>query len=71
MRGDTNPRPTMFSYVDLDSRIPEHHPIRRIRAVVDKALEESAPWFDDMYATHGRPSIPPEMLIRASLLRIF
>ncbi len=71
MRGDINPQPTMFSYVDLESRIPEHHPIRKIRVVVDKALDEIAPWFDDMYATQGRPSIPPEMLIRASLLQIF
>ena len=71
MRGDVNPQSTMFSYVDLESRIPARHPIRKIRAVVDKALEEMAPWFDDMYATSGRPSIPPEMLIRASLLQIF
>ncbi len=71
MRGDINPQPNMFSYVDLESRIPKEHPIRKIRAVVDTALGEIAPWFDDMYATHGRPSIPPEMLIRASLLQIF
>jgi len=71
MRGDINPQPTMFSYVDLESRIPESHPIRKIRSILDEALDEIAPWFDEMYASTGRPSIPPEMLIRASLLQIF
>ncbi|WP_338109494.1 IS5 family transposase [Pseudomaricurvus alkylphenolicus] len=49
----------------------QQHPIRKIRRIVDEALVEMAPWFDEMYATGGRPSIPPEMLIRASLLQIF
>lgn len=71
MRGDLNPQPGMFSYIDLESRIPEQHPIRKIRRIVDEALVEIAPEFDAMYATNGRPSIPPEMLIRASLLQIF
>ena len=60
----------MFSYVDLESRIPQSHPIRKVRQVVDAALSEIEGQFDEMYAAGGRPSIPPEMLIRASLLQI-
>ena len=71
MRGDINPQPGMFSYIDLESRIPDQHPIRKIRRIVDDALAEIAPEFDAMYSANGRPSIPPEMLIRASLLQIF
>jgi hypothetical protein len=53
MRGDINPQPAMFSYVDLEGRIPESHPIRNIRAIVDEALKDIAPWFDEMYTTQG------------------
>ena len=70
MRGEIDPQASMFSYVDLESRIPQDHPIRKVRKIVDTALQEIEPWFDDLYATGGRPSIPPEMLIRASLLQI-
>ncbi|MDZ7781971.1 MAG: IS5 family transposase [Halioglobus sp.] len=70
MRGEINPQASMFSYVDLESRIPKEHPIRKIRDIVDTALQEIEPWFDDMYAVAGRPSIPPEMLLRATLLQI-
>jgi len=71
MRGESDNQTSLFSYVSLESRIPDHHPIRKIRAVVDKALTEMAPEFDAMYAASGRPSIPPEQLIRALLLQIF
>ena len=70
MRGEIDPQASLFSYVDLESRIPKDHPIRKIRDIVDTALQEIEPWFDEMYATVGRPSIPPEMLLRASLLQI-
>lgn len=70
MRGEANPQPAMFSYVDLESRIPADHPIRTIREVVDTALDELEDVFEAMYAQHGRPSIPPEMLLRALLLQI-
>ena len=70
MRGEIDLQASMFSYVDLESRIPKDHPIRKVRKIVDTALQEIEPWFDDLYATGGRPSIPPEMLIRASLLQI-
>ncbi len=70
MRGEIDPQASLFSYVDLESRIPKDHPIRKIRDIVDTALQEIEPWFDEMYATVGRPSIPPQMLLRASLLQI-
>lgn len=71
MRGEADPQPGMFSYVDLESRIPKQHPIRKIRRIVDKALPALEPAFDEMYSDRGRPSIPPEQLIRALLLQIF
>ena len=60
----------MFSYVNLDSRIPKAHPIRKIRQLIDQALAELEPAFEEMYSDRGRPSIPPEQLIRALLLQI-
>ena len=70
MRGHSDLQSPLFSYVDLESRIPEQHPIRKIRRIVDQALSELEPEFDAMYAAAGRPSIPPERLIRATLLQI-
>ena len=70
MRGETDRQPEMFSYVDLESRIPEKHPIRKIREIVDEALQELEPAFERMYSDRGRPSIPPEQLLRALLLQI-
>lgn len=70
MRGEADPQPEMFSYVDLETRIPRKHPIRRVRRIVDEALQELEPAFESMYASSGRPSIPPEQLLRALLLQI-
>lgn len=70
MRGEIDPQPEMFSYVDLESRIPKQHPIRKIRWIVDQGLKELEATFDSMYAAGGRPSIPPEQLLRALLLQI-
>lgn len=70
MRGRSHPQSSLFSYVDLESRIPKNHPIRKVRQVVDQALEELEDVFEVMYSESGRPSIPPEMLIRATLLQI-
>jgi transposase len=61
----------MFSYVSLEARIPQEHPLRAIRKSVDEALRAMAMEFDGLYATTGRPSIPPERLLRALLLQIF
>ncbi|MBU0719669.1 MAG: IS5 family transposase [Planctomycetes bacterium] len=60
----------MFSYRTLEERIPNRHPLREIRKIADKAIAELAPTFDAMYATTGRPSIPPEHLIRAMLIQV-
>jgi len=71
MSGDSTNQGQLFSYVSLESRIPSPHPIRKVRKIVDLAIEEIEPAFDDMYSSVGRPSIPPEQLIRAMLLQIF
>jgi transposase len=71
MRGDSIDQGELFSYVSLEARIPGAHPIRKVRKIVDAALAEIEPAFDDMYSSVGRPSIPPEQLIRAMLLLIF
>lgn len=70
MRGEVSSQTALFSYIDLESRIPSQHPIRKVRQVVDKALDDMDWAFEDMYARVGRPSIPPEQLIRALLLQI-
>ena len=70
MRGEIDRQPEMFSYVDLEARIPLAHPIRKIRRIVDEALIELEPAFAEMYSDRGRPSIPPEQLLRAMLLQI-
>jgi len=71
MRGQVDPQPSIFSYIDLESRLPEKHPIRTIRRIVDDALAALEATFALMYSEKGRPSIPPEQLIRALLLQIF
>jgi transposase len=60
----------MFSYVSLESRVPAGHPLRGIKALLDEALEALSRDFDRVYAREGRPSIPPERLVRASALQI-
>jgi transposase len=61
----------MFSYVSPERRIPKDHPLRAIRALVDEVLADMSREFDRLYATTGRPSIPPERLLRAQLLQVF
>jgi hypothetical protein len=60
----------MFSYVTPAQRVPQDHPLRPIRALVDKALDDLSPTFQRMYSKIGRPSIPPERLIRALVLQM-
>jgi transposase len=71
MRGIEAEQPVLFSYVNLESRVPRDHPLRTIKSLVDKALKELSSRFDEMYSRRGRPSIPPERLLRALLLQIF
>src|SRR3989454_8003888 len=68
MRGKSVRQVTMFSTTTPDELVPADHPIRRVKVIVDRALGELTSVFDAMYATHGRPSIPPERLLKASLL---
>jgi transposase len=69
MRGDDQQQDGVFSYVSLEQRVPSHHPLRRIRQMVDVALGELSGRFDELYAATGRPSIAPEKLLRALLLQ--
>lgn len=61
----------MFSYVSAEQRVPSDHPLRGIRQVVDAILAEMSSEFDQLYSAVGRPSIPPERLLRAQLLQVF
>ncbi|PZX36713.1 transposase, partial [Roseinatronobacter thiooxidans] len=70
MRGTDETSGSLFSYIDLEERIPERHPLRKIRQVVNDALTSLDAEFEALYTDFGRPSIPPERLIRASLLQI-
>jgi len=70
MRGMDETSGSLFSYVDLEERIPPRHPLRKIRQVVNDALASLDADFEALYIDFGRPSIPPERLIRASLLQI-
>src|ERR1700685_1359813 len=71
MRGTDERSGSLFSYVDLEARIPKGHPLRTIREIVNGALSKLSADFEAMYAPLGRPSIPPEKLLRASLLQAF
>ena len=71
MRGDDQQQSGMFSYVSLEDRVPQDHPLRAIRKSVDEVLRTMAKDFEGLYAKTGRPSVPPERLLRAVLLQIF
>src|SRR5271169_3362666 len=71
MRGDEKQQDGMFSYVSMEKRVPQNHPLRGIRHRVDEILKAMSKRFDELYAVNGRPSIPPERLLRALLLQIF
>ena len=71
MRGDEKQQGGMFSYVSIEERVPQDHPLRAIRRLVDQILAKMSKRFDKMYADNGRPSIPPERLLRALLLPTF
>lgn len=68
MRGRVNPQVSMLAFVDVESRIPLDHPLRTIKSIADEALAELSALFDAMYVDDGRPSIPPERLLKTSLL---
>lgn len=71
MRGDESDQTYVFSYISAEKRVPADHPLRRVRELVDAALEKLSKDFDRLYSEVGRPSIPPERLLRALLLQYF
>jgi transposase len=68
MRGTTKQQESMFTLRTPGDRVPKDHPLRRIKDLADGALATLSPTFDKMYSNMGRPSIPPEQLLKASLL---
>src|SRR5690348_6932675 len=71
MRGSDRRSGELFSYVDLEQRVRSDHPLRPIREIANAAMVALSGDFGALYATTGRPSIPPEMLLRAMLLQAF
>lgn len=71
MRGSDQQSGALFAYVDLESRIAADHPLRLIREIVNEALTSLDKAFEELYAREGRPSIPPERLVRSGLLQLF
>ena len=69
MRGNEDHQEEVFSYLPLEKRVGAEHPLRKIRELADRALGELGAWFDRLYSQTGRPSIPPEQLLRALLLQ--
>ena len=70
MRGTDETTGSLFSYVDLEERIPVRHPLRKVRQIVNDTLASLDAEFDLLYSAEGRPSIAPERLLRASLIQI-
>ena len=70
MRGNDVQQEALFSYLSPEARVPQDHPLRPIRGMVNQALAELSGEFQAMYSREGRPSIPPEKLLRALLLQI-
>ena len=70
MRGNDDHQGAMFSYISPDQRVPRDHPLRPIRAMVNEVLQDMSANFSRVYSTQGRPSIPPDPLLRALLLQI-
>jgi transposase len=70
MRGDDPQQAAMFSYISPEERVPQEHPLRTMRTVVDAVLKAPSPQLDRLYSHTGRPSIAPEQLLRALLLQV-
>ena len=60
----------MYSYIPLEKRVPANHPLRKLKEIIDSVLEEMDKDFDALYSHTGRPSIPPEMLLKSLFLQI-
>jgi transposase len=68
MRGHIDPQSHLFSYFSPEERVPAGHPLRSIKAYTESALKQIRPLLDGLYSKIGRPSIPPERLLKAQLL---
>ena len=68
MRGEERRQRLMLMIMEPGDRVPREHPLRRVKELADAALAQLSPLFDEMYSAIGRPSIPPERLLKASLL---
>jgi transposase len=71
MRGDERVQDEMFSCLTLEQRVPQDHPLREIRKLVDAVLVSLSDEFDALYSVSGRPSVAPEYVLRALLLQVF
>ncbi len=71
MRGEDRRSGSLFSYINIEMRVRRDHPLRTIKTVVDEALADLSGHFAALYSMIGRPSIPPEQLLRAMLLQAF
>jgi transposase len=70
MRGDDPQQAAILSYISPEERVPQEHPLRAIRAMIDAVFKELSPQFEQLYSHTGRPSIAPEKLLRALLLQV-
>ena|SRR6266851_2692031 len=70
MRGNEDFQDEAFSYISAEKRVPQDHPLRAIRRMTDEALRGLSKKLDGLYAATGRPSIPPEQLLRGLLLQV-
>ncbi len=70
MRGEDRGQKSVFSYVMLEDRVPAGHPLRPMRKMVDRALQGLSRQFSELYSSTGRPSIPPEQLLRALVIQV-
>ena len=68
MRGSISDHAMLFSYLSPDARVPATHPLRPIKAIANAVLQKLSPTFEAMYSQTGRPSIPPERLLKGELL---
>ena len=71
MRGEAGRQETLMLGLTPDGFVPRDHPLRRIKPLTDSVLARMSPLFDELYAAGGRPSIPPEHLLKSSLLIAF
>ena len=69
MRGQIDPQTAVFFAINLEERVRRDHPLRPIKRAVDAILHEMGPLFEGAYSTIGRPSVPPEWLLKATLLQ--